>query len=299
MDKNYILHKYLNGDASVDEIDLLKASPEYKDYLKLADTAAGFETPAFNAEENYNAILDHRERRLTSSPHKPLAFFLKIAAVFLLVAVGYVFVSSLETSVHTQIAEKKTIILPDNSKVELNAGSSISYSKRKWEEDRSLALKGEAYFKVNKGSKFQVKTDQGIVSVLGTQFNVYTRGNSLNVKCFEGLVSVAFNDTVVKLSAGNSLVIQNDALIRMVETSDTQPSWTLNESSFENADLASVLDELKRQYPVQIEFSDSIGTIKFSGSFPHKNIQTALQSICDPLRLGYTVNGNVVSIYAK
>lgn len=299
MDKDYILHNYLNGTATAEEIEQLKASPEYKDYLRIADASAGFEAPSFDAVTNYEAILQQRTKRLPTETNHAFKRFLKIAAVFLLLAVGYVFVSSLETSVNTQIAEKKTFNLPDNSTVALNSSSSVTYKKKNWDTNRTLSLKGEAFFKVNKGSKFQVETSQGIVSVLGTQFNVFSRDSIFNVKCFEGLVSVAYSDTLIKLAAGNRVSIQNNKLVLHTETTDNQPAWVLDESSFENASLGSVLDELGRQYPVKISAPDELLKMKFSGSFSHKNMQTALQSICDPLRLGYTVNGNVVTIYAK
>ena len=299
MDKDYILHKYLNGEATADEIMSLKASPEYKDYLKIADASAGFEAPEFDASENYKAILQQKTKRLPATNNASFKRFLKIAAVFMVLAAGYLFISSLETSVNTQIAEKKSFTLPDNSLVELNSNSAITFKKRDWDKERTLALKGEAYFKVTKGSKFQVETTNGVVSVLGTQFNVYSRDSVFNVKCFEGLVSVSFNDTLIKLPAGNRLSILNDKLIMHSETTATQPEWILDESSFENASLATVLAELQRQYPIKVSAPDSLSNRKFSGSFTHNNLQTALQSICDPLRLGYTVNGNVVTVYAK
>jgi len=56
--------------------------------------------------------------------------------------------------------------------VVLNSKSTISFNKTDWKNNRQLTLDGEAYFKVEKGSTFTVNTNNGSVTVLGTQFNV-------------------------------------------------------------------------------------------------------------------------------
>lgn len=300
MDKDYILHKYLNGDATPEEVEVLKAFEEYAEYLKIADASSGFDLPVtFNSEANFESIQKKKVRRLPQTTSESFKRFLKIAAVFLVLAAGYLFVSSMETSVSTQIAEKKTFTLPDNSIVELNSNSNVTYKKRNWKSERNISLDGEAYFKVMKGSKFNVETKQGIVSVLGTQFNVFSRDAIFSVNCFEGLVSVSFNDTLYKLPAGNRISLEKNGLITQSKITSTQPDWINGESSFENATLATVIEELQRQYPIQISAPDSLLQRKFTGSFTHTNIETALRSVCDPLRIGYSANGDEVTLYAK
>ena len=55
-------------------------------------------------------------------------------------------------------SQKQEISLPDNSQVSLNALSSVTYNESSWDENRELTLNGEAFFKVEKGSTFEVKT---------------------------------------------------------------------------------------------------------------------------------------------
>ena len=264
MDKNYILHKYLNGEATAEEIARLKESPEYASYIKIADTTAEFATPSFNAEGNKEAIdskiNDPKVRTLS-----PFGMFIRVAAVVSVLLAGYLYISTLDTTVSTGIAAKETFLLPDNSEVVLNASSEIVYNKKKWNDDRSLALDGEAYFKVEKGSKFSVNTPQGVVSVLGTQFNVFSRDTIFNINCYEGLVSVRFNDTLIKLPAGNKLKIENGTLVVHTQSNTRSPSWISNESSFDNASLATVIEELQRQYPIQITSQNTIVNKRFSG----------------------------------
>ena len=55
-----------------------------------------------------------------------------------------------------------SVVLPDGSEAILNANSKIEFNTTDWKnENRTLELDGEAYFKVKKGSLFTVKTSKG------------------------------------------------------------------------------------------------------------------------------------------
>ncbi|WP_158548332.1 FecR family protein [Marixanthomonas ophiurae] len=298
MEKDYILHNYLNGTATQEEIEQLKADPEYASYIKIAKTTQGFDTPDFDEKATFKAISEKLEQQPKVKKLNPWATVLKIAAVFAVIVTGYLYVDSLGTTVSTSVAEKQNFNLPDGSEVALNANSTIEYNKNKWDNDRKLELDGEAYFKVTKGNTFTVQTRAGAVSVLGTQFNVFARDKKLQVHCYEGLVSVAFNDTLIKLPAGKNLQIKNGILVTKVQSIAKAPSWIDNESSFENATLETVLQELKRQYPIVVNLPDNVKNKRFSGSFTHNDIDLALQLICAPLNLTYTIEEDQVTIYA-
>ncbi|MCW5520946.1 FecR domain-containing protein [Aureitalea sp. L0-47] len=299
MEKDYLLHKYLNGDASAEDIVVLRSDPEYAEYTRIAESTSEFEPPEFKAESNFEAIQKEKLKRIGTSNRSSYKRILQIAAMVVLVVVSYVFINSVDTSVRTGVAQKESFTLPDNSEVQLNASSEIRYKKRSWDKNRSLALDGEAYFKVTKGNTFSVETSQGTVKVLGTQFNVFSRESNFSINCYEGLVSVAFNDTLIKLPAGNKLQVQNNKIVVHTAISNSAPSWIANESSFENATLSEVINELEQQYPINITSPENIANKRFTGSFTHDNLELALRSICDPLRLGYTVGGDEVTLYVK
>lgn len=299
MDKNYILHKYLNSSATEEEIELLKDDPEFSSYIKIAEATTGFEAPLFKEAENRQRISQNIDGNKQKVRHLfPMKQLLRIAAVIALIVASYVFLNSGTASFSTEVAQREEFFLPDNSEVVLNAMSQISYNKKEWNSDRNLTLNGEAYFKVKKGKKFSVETSQGVVSVLGTQFNVFSRGSRFYVKCFEGLVSVAFNDTLVKVPAGNYLKIEQDRFISFESTNDSSPSWVAFESTFKNSDLETVLEELQRQYDIEINHK-IITEKKFTGSFTHKDLNVALRSICEPLQLDFKIANNEVMLYAR
>ena len=73
----------------------------------------------------------------------------------------------------------------------LNSKSTITFNKHNWDTNRTLELNGEAFFDVEKGNTFTVKTSQGNVSVLGTEFNVNASVDFFRVSCYEGKVKVS------------------------------------------------------------------------------------------------------------
>ncbi len=299
MEKNYLLHKYLNGEASKEDLEILQEDPEFAHYIAISESTSYMEVPQFKERENFEEI-SHKIKGNSPKVRKlnPLTQIIRVAAVVAVVVTSYIFLNNRETTVRTDIAQRETFSLPDQSEVTLNAASEISYHKKNWDESRNLDLKGEAFFKVEKGAKFSVNTPQGVVSVLGTQFNVFSRGNDFQIKCFEGLVSVAYKDTLVKVPAGNYLVIKENQFVSYSSIQTQAPSWIDFESSFENSDLSMVLEELKRQFPVTIDNQIELEK-KFTGSFTHKDLNVALRSICEPLQLQFTVKDNVVTIYAE
>ena len=293
-----LLHKYLNNEATEAEIELLKQDADYAAMLELADRTSGLEMPTFDQEHNWNEILEKRNSVGRVRSLRPIRSLLKVAAVLALVLTTYLFINSRDTTISTDLAQKETVILPDQSEVILNAESELSYNKNNWNDSRELSLVGEAYFKVAKGKKFTVETDAGSVSVLGTQFNVRLRADGFQVYCYEGLVQVQTADTLFNLAAGNGMIQETGDYPRFKQILESAPSWITQESSFVNSPLSAVLDEFERQYEVDVETSIS-HEIRFSGSFTHQDINLALKTICQPLGLEFTITDGMVTIYEK
>lgn len=97
--------------------------------------------------------------------------------------------------IKTPYGQTKEVVLPDQSKVILNANSILSYKDR-WiqGEDRLVSLKGEAHFTVTSQpatqAKFTVVTEDLKVNVLGTIFNVYSRKKGTTVTLEEGHITL-------------------------------------------------------------------------------------------------------------
>ena len=155
-------------------------------------------------------------------------------------------------------------------------------------------MQGEAFFKVAKGKKFDVITSDGIVSVLGTKFNVKQRQNYFEVTCYEGLVGIAHNDNTVQLKPGYTFRIIDGKLLANEKENTTQPSWLRGESSFKGVPLKYVISEFENQYNLKITSGNVDTTRLFTGSFTHNNLDLALKSVTIPLNLSYSKSGKSI-----
>ncbi|WP_394747191.1 FecR family protein [Spongiimicrobium salis] len=300
MQENY-LAKWLNNELSEEELEEFKKTDAYHSYQKIIAASETLEGPDFDMENTYNTIKAkrvHESSKVVSL--SPIKKWSRIAAaVILLITGAYFFTNSLDKTVTTSYAEHSEAILPDASEIILNADSEISYNESKWDEDRSLTLDGEAFFKVAKGKKFTVQTTIGEVTVLGTQFNVEQRSGLFEVTCYEGLVRVTHNAIETELPAGSSfLVIDNDVKI-VPPTKYNEPTWINDESSFTSIPLLYVLQEFERQYNISMDIKDIDTDQLFTGSFSNKNIDLALKSICVPSKIKFNLEDDKVLFYAK
>jgi ferric-dicitrate binding protein FerR (iron transport regulator) len=298
-EKNDIL-KWLNRETSDEELLRLKETNNFKTLEKIAHYSAQIETPKVDIKEALAALKIKTQN--SSKKGKFVQFNFKqlykyAAAIVVLVATSYFLLFNNTSSFKTKFAQTKTFNLPDNSEVILNANSEISYAEKDWKTNRNLNLKGEAYFKVQKGKKFTVNTEIGQVTVLGTQFNVKKRANYFEVKTFEGLVSVTYKNKEVKLPRGTIFKVVN-GVIDATNTFDVnEKSWLQKESNFKSIALRFVLAEIENQFEYTIETKDVDLDILYSGGFTHTDINIALQSITIPLQLSYKIDGKKITIY--
>ena len=278
MEKKYILAQWLNNELTEDQLAEFKANPDNEKYEQIKNYTAHLEVPSFNEEKVLEHVINHKKTtpNVISSYKK---WLFKMAAVFV-IGLGIVFVMqnfALQTH-YALIGKKATFLLPDNSKVVLNAGSEIKYKKWNWENNRKLELDGEAYFKVAKGKKFEVTTVLGKVVVLGTQFNVKVRKDRFDVTCFEGRVLVKYQEKKLILSPGQVVYFEDGKQISTTVAS-AKPEWMGNTIAFNKENLRNILDEIQRQYDVSIEVKTKYSSALFTGKIPSNNLDVALQII--------------------
>ncbi|WP_299531997.1 FecR family protein [Ulvibacterium sp.] len=300
MQENY-LAKWLNNELSEEELAEFKKSDEYATYQKILEASGTLEGPDFNMDQAFNALKNKRELTTPKVVQlHPFRKFLRIAAaIVVLLAGSYFYLNSLDESISTQFAENKEVVLPDNSEIVLNADSQISYSEKAWDKERNISLRGEAFFKVAKGKRFTVSTENGTVAVLGTQFNVENRNGFFEVTCYEGLVSVTFNGAETKLPAGDSFLAIDGKIAKGKVVNISQPSWMSNESSFRSIPLQYVLDEFERQHNITVETKNIDLNQLYTGTFSNTNADLALQSISVPSQIKFKLEGNKVLFYAE
>ncbi len=270
---------------------------------KILDTVSTFRVPENLSQQE---IWSRIESRISERPAaKVITFqfntFLRIAAsVLLFVLAGFGVYQSQGVSIEAAFAEHKTITLPDYSIVELNAGSSLSYNKLTWSLTRKVYFTGEGLFSVTKGKKFEVISPNGITQVLGTAFNLLSRGSTYRVACLEGKVRVSNTEasSQIVLTPGLQTELQQNQLSIARPYNDNITSWKTGEFYFENAPLSEVLNTLELQYNINITAEKNNRT--YTGYFTNANLEEALKLVCLPLQLNYMfMDSTTVKISTK
>lgn len=300
MNNQDYIEKWIAGTLSEDERASFEQTEDFRNLQRMDNALKMFKPMQFDATASFEKIKSRRQKEAkVVSLHWPA--ILRIAAVLILgLSVLFYFSDTFfrtsEVIYTTGIGETREIILPDNSVVNLNAKSSIAFSEDNWEDKRLIKLEGEAFFSVQKGERFEVITNSGTVTVLGTQFNVKDRNEFYEVVCYEGKVQVTANASPVQLTAKQSYrEVQKVVMNTMLEITDT-PAWLINESAFESVPYLEVLNELERQYEVTINTKGVDSKQLYTGRFPNKDLITALKAVTLPFGLTYQINGNEILV---
>lgn len=161
------------------------------------------------------------------------------------------------------------LVLPDGSKVWLNAASFIRYPVAFTGNSREVELEGEGYFEIatlrlRSGQKmpFHVKTKTQDVEVLGTHFNVNAYSDEVAVKTtlLEGSVKVnqlaIDNKQLAILKPGEQAVLKNNSplTIDYSPNIDQVMSWKNGQFYFNNTDVETIMRQMARWYDVQVEY---------------------------------------------
>ena len=293
MKREALIKKWLDHNLNTEEQNAFEQLEDYNELIKMNKTLTSFKAPDFSIDQTYETLKTNLEVKKTNLNHwlKPL---LKIAAVLAIGFSIYYYTTTLDTQVSTSIAEQTTVQLPDHSTVDLNSNSTLTFNEKNWSQSRELNLHGEAFFKVAKGKKFDVITADGIVSVLGTQFNIKQRRGYFEVTCYEGLVAVRHNHKKATLKPGHTFKIIDGKLLVNEHENTIQPQWLQGESSFKSIPLKYVIAEFENQYKQNIITENIDLSRLFTGSFTHNNLDLALKSVTIPLNLSYSQSGESI-----
>lgn len=291
MDKDYLIKKWLDNELSETEAQAFEALEHANLYKEIIEEAQRFNGETHAKVDTFEALEQQLENKTTSS-FNWLSFGLKIAAALVVgIAIFTLFGKDNINSFQTDYAQNETITLPDNSVVKLNERSQLEYNASKWDDKRTLDLKGEAFFDVEKGKRFDVTTEFGNVSVLGTEFNILSRDSIFKVSCYEGLVQVVYENKTVKLPAGTEFVLKSGTA-KQIAIAVAEPYWLKNMSVFENASINDVLRDIENQFNITILKEFDNNDIMFTGAFEHNDLDNALQSVTQPLGLIYEITNN-------
>jgi transmembrane sensor len=291
------LARWISGDLSTEELDEFQKSKDYPVLKRINDASQRLEAPKFDQQNLFNKLEQYKTNRLQQEKRtiKLIPNWAIAVAASVVIAFGLFYFLTAESHYNTGFGQQMAVTLPDRSQVQLNSNSDLDFKSLNWKNNREINLEGEAFFDVEKGQSFKVYTEEGVVEVLGTEFNVISRANYFEVRCQEGKVKVSStdaNDEVVLLP-GNAVRIVNNKLEKW-DYNISEPNWLIGESTFQNTPLAQVIISLENQFGITFDASNINLSERFTGGFTHKNLNLALKTVMTPMDISYSVDDNKI-----
>jgi len=297
--EKYYIAEWLEGKISDQEFKDLVGAGEFKEYQKLKqsfEVLKYFNSPLEDSFQQIKAKINRQPKSKVRNLY--YKWSVGVAAILILLVGLFQFFQSSETIYKTGNAQQLNLVLVDGSKVILGPNSILKYNPKKWKAKRALFLEGKAFFKVQKGQKFTVKTEAGEVSVLGTQFDVIARAELFKVTCYEGKVKVVTAQKKKYILTPQMTVQVINGKEQQTTTEKSEPDWISGRITFEKVPLKIVVAELEHQYGIKVEGLEN-DEILFTGSFPNDNLQVALASVFKPLHISYKVVNDKVILSEK
>lgn len=193
--------------------------------------------------------------------------------------------------------------LEDGSVVYLAGNASITYPKHFKKDKREVILKGDAFFEIskNKNSPFTIETDLIKIEVLGTSFNVSSRGDavpSLSVNTGEVKVTLKEDGQSTKLSAGETVLI-NSGRLQTIRTQDLEQfTRYTNRMHFKDERLEDVINVINRNSEgLQLEITPELEERLLTATFSDNSPDSMAQLICIALNLKYSQQQNTIRIH--
>lgn len=204
------------------------------------------------------------------------------------------------------------IVLPDGSKVWLNAASSIKFPTAFAGRERNVDVTGEVYMEIaplrlRSGSNrsFIVKVNGAEIQVLGTSFNVnaYEDENAIRTTLINGSVKIITDATgklqsqEVLLKPGQQCSVVSGQLSVVANANIEQAlAWKKGKFLFTNADIQSIMREVARWYDVEVQFENNIDDKFYAEIDRNTNISTLFKMLEKTKAVHFKMEGKKIMV---
>lgn len=311
MDKE-ILQRYVEGNVNPEEIiavvDWLDADEnnvrEFMALHKLNDISL------LNQPDNR---ADNQKKKRTVSFRKIGYELAKIAAILIIFWGGTKLFETNTTeesiityqTLYVPAGQRAELILPDSTRVWLNAHSKLIYPVSFGKGNRQVELNGEAYFNVvhNEKQPFIVKTRQMDIQVLGTEFNVTSYSSDFEVSLLRGCIELSSPSisSTYRMKEKEHIKLKDNKLIINNITDYDYFRWKEGLICFNNESVATIIEKLKLYYDINIEtHNKKFLNSRYSGKFRTKDgIEQVLKVLQIEHKFSYTKNNDLNLITIK
>lgn len=195
------------------------------------------------------------------------------------------------------------VILPDGSRVWLNAASTLRFPTAFTGRERVVDLTGEAYFDIapNAEKPFSVTVKNMKVAVLGTSFNImaYQDEKKISTTLVSGSVKVSCENNQAIIMPGHEAVLQEGA--KQFQTNEANiavaTAWKDGKFSFEDTDIHTIMRQVARWYDADISYEGDLSGVTLSGGVSRQKYISQLLDILETTgNVRFKVNNNRITV---
>jgi len=194
------------------------------------------------------------------------------------------------------------LVLPDGSKVWLNAESSLKFPSHFNGTKRSVVLAGEAYFEIAKNTQqaFRVTTAQMEVQVLGTDFNLadYGEDGTPKTTLINGAVKIKSGQQTQLLKPGQQVQLTKNKQLKLIDHVDieTEIAWKNGLFRFKDASIQQVMEQVARWYDIEVTYDNEHAKKLFNGSVSRNVNLSGLLNMLAYTGVNYEIEGRKIHI---
>ncbi|MFD2741992.1 MULTISPECIES: FecR family protein [Sphingobacterium] len=195
-------------------------------------------------------------------------------------------------------------LLPDGTKVWLNAESSISFASNMGAGDRIVKMTGEVYFEVTKsaGRSFVVDGQFGQIEVLGTKFNVNTYDTKeTTAALLTGAIRLQTSAGSVHMQPDQLTTIAADGSMHTVHDPNVKNiiQWKDGFFHFDRADVHTIAGQLARWYDIDVKIAGKRQNTAINGTISRNVKLSTMLEMLDYLGLKATYKNNNLTVNVK
>ncbi len=357
----FLIYSYLSGQLKDEEkailLSWLKESDEHKKLFselhKIYELSSGLSGKNRFSDKKQQAwhILNEKieaSENTEENNHKSRIlnfYFRRVASIIIIFSIGALasfwfskkgpapVLGNVNHEIIVPLGGKSELVLPDGTKVWLNAGSRFSYKGDYGFNNRNVKLVGEAYFSVIKNPKtpFVVETSGLKIKAYGTSFNVkaYPEEKEITTTLVEGIVKIEGLGVNISMKPKQAVIIEKKTTVsKNFTTDETKPeaprtqtlkeqpitfedkihlnnqvnteiytSWKDNLWIIESASLKEIAKVLERKFNVNISIeSPELYQFNFTGTFNKETLEQILNVLKLTAPMDYRINKGEVQI---
>ncbi|MHC1703030.1 MAG: FecR family protein [Tenuifilaceae bacterium] len=186
--------------------------------------------------------------------------------------------------------------LTDGSVIYLANNTTFSYPTEFDTESRKVNLDGEAFFDItsNPEQPFIIETEETIIEVLGTSFNVKSEKNSqfeLIVEKGKVRVTLKSNPTETTIVLPGEKITSTGNQFNKIKTDNLlYSSWKKRRMQFKDESLSNIVRVINKNYNSNIHLTDQqLNDRKLTVTFYNNSLKTITELICLSLNLSMEV----------